>query len=73
MVCRFYGYTLHEVEDLTIEQFMILNQNMVKITEIENPTSEKDKPKPLSSAMLNQYNAKPGKKPKKISQKPKRI
>lgn len=44
MLCRFYrGYTLEEIGNLTVSQFSILMDNMVKILEMENPDPNKPK------------------------------
>ena len=52
LICRFYGYTIDEVKDLTIKEFKVLSDNMVKIVELENPTPEDQKAKPLTSTSL---------------------
>lgn len=41
MLCRFYSYTLDQVVELTIKEFEVLNENMVKIHEMENPDPDK--------------------------------
>ena len=40
-ICRFYGYTLEQVGNLTFQEFEVLNENMVKIIELENPNPDK--------------------------------
>ena len=42
MVCRFYGYTIAEVRELTLRQFGNLSRDMYEIDKMEN--GEGDQP-----------------------------
>lgn len=51
MLCHFYsGYTVESAGKLTIKEFVMLQENIVKITEMENPAPESEKPQSLHSS-----------------------
>lgn len=52
LVCRFYGYTFEQVRELTIKEFKVLSDMMMKIVEMENPTPESEKPQQLTDLYL---------------------
>jgi len=52
LICKNYGYTLEQVKDLTLMEFNMLIDSLVKIIELENPTPDSEKAKPLSANSL---------------------